>query len=104
MPSVFSPPTLDRTPALLESTRGLARRLFMHVRPMAQGLNLYKLADGTYLLDAQPSNLSNPDPDRHEWDTGVPVVTYYGGHTYVVDDVEAAALTAAGYGAYLVGV
>ena len=28
-------------------------------------------------------------------------VTYLGGHTYLVSDAEAAALTAAGYGAYV---
>lgn len=101
MSRTFSPPTLDRTPAVLPDTRGVQYALWRHVRPMAQGLNLFKMSDGTYLLDQQPSNLSNPDPVRADWDVNVPVFTYYGGHIYTISDAEAAALTAAGYGAYV---
>jgi hypothetical protein len=97
----FTPPTQDRTPAVLPETRGLQLALYRHVRPIAQGLNIWKMPDGTYLLDQQPQQLSNPDPARHDDDATTPVITYYGGHVYTVSTAEAAALTAAGYGAYL---
>ena len=101
MPSTFTPPTAQRTPAVLPSTRGVQYLLYRHVRPLEQGLNLWKMPDGSYLLDQQPRHLSNPDPVNHADDANTPVLTYYGGHIYQVSDAEAAALTAAGYGAYL---
>ena len=101
MPSVFTPPTVQRVPPVLPETRGLQFALFRHFAPTYQGENLFKMADGTYQLDAQPQLLSNPDPVRADLDLISPVITYYGGHSYTVTDTEAAALTAAGYGAYL---
>jgi hypothetical protein len=62
------------------------------------GQNVWKMPDGTYLLDQQPIQLSNPDPANHDDDANTPVMTYYGGHTYQVSDDEADALTAAGFG------
>ena len=96
-----TPPTVDRTAYVLPSTVGLARRLFSHLHPIAQGVNVFKMPDGTYLTDMQPGNLSNPDPSRHEWDASAPAVTYYGGHVYTITDAEASALTVAGFGSYI---
>lgn len=76
-------------------------RLFQHVRPTLRGVNIFKMPDGTYLTDQQPQQLSNPDPASHLNDAVTPVLTYYGGHIYLVDDIETAALTTAGFGAYL---
>lgn len=101
MPQTFTPPTLERVPSVLPDTRGVQFALFRYVHPVAQGLNVWKMPDGSYLLDQQPQQLSNPDPVNHANDAVTPVITYYGGHTYQVTDAEAAALTAAGFGANL---
>jgi hypothetical protein len=53
------------------------------------GLTLMKRHDGSYALPLEfPDADDLPNFERY----------YLGGHTYVVDDVEAAALLAAGYG------
>ena len=101
MPSTFTPPTVVGVPSVLPTTRGVAALLFRHVAPMQRGVNIWKMPDGTYLVDQQPQKLSNADPDNHAEDAVTPVITYYGGHVYQVSDAEAAALTTAGLGAYL---
>lgn len=54
------------------------------------GIAVIKRTDGTY----EQSLLADSErPDAAH--------VYVGGHVHVVDDAEAAALTAAGYGAYL---
>lgn len=91
----FTPPTSDDTPRLEANTRGPAARLFSFFPAHRRGLNLYKYATGAYSQD-DPINTSA------ELSTDVaPTITYYGGHVYTVSDAEAAALTAAGYGANL---
>ena len=60
------------------------------VRPV----NVFKLTDGTY-TETQPIT----NDVQGGWETVA--VCYYGGHSYTVDAAEAAALTAAGYGAFL---
>jgi hypothetical protein len=80
---------------------GLALRLFRFYPALDRGINVYKMPDGTY-TQSQPMYLSNPDAQRTDELANIPVLTYYGGHSYVVSDTEAAALTAAGYGANLV--
>ena len=92
----FTPPVLNRVPAVLPDTRGLALLLYRHVAPLAQGLNVYKYADGTYVVDRDPEHTTA----EFAIDTA-PVITYYGGHVYQVTDAEAAELSAAGFGAFL---
>lgn len=63
--------------------------------------NVYKLLDGTYTETQPVSNAAWTAGwellDTSVGDGGV----YYGGHSYEVSAAEAAALTAAGYGAYI---
>jgi hypothetical protein len=88
MSQTFTPPTFDEQPRLEVTSRGSAARLFSYYPVHRVGRNIYKYADGTYTTVDPTGDLA-------------PVVTYYGGHIYTVDDVEAAALAAAGFGANL---
>lgn len=97
----FTPPTLARVPTLLSTSVGPELALFKFYRPGVQGLNVFKYADGSYQTDVSPLSTSNPDPVNASGDVGVPVITYYGGHTYQVTDTEAASLSAAGFAANL---
>ena len=98
----FTPPSVTGVPGVLPDTPvGPDWSLYSRLRTPLRGQNVYKMPDGTYLLDIQPQYLSNPDPLNSANDPSAPVITYYGGHSYVVDATEAAALTAAGFGAYL---
>jgi hypothetical protein len=83
----FIPPLKDGEP---RHTFGAhpGDRLMRHYRSNPTGTNVWKLATGQY-TERQP-------------DIGVEVaITYYGAHVYEIDDAEAAALTAAGYGSYI---
>ena len=68
--------------------RRLAYSFLRHYAALPRGRNIFKLSDGTY-VENEPADNS----------TGV--ITYYGGHDHEVDATEAAALTSAGYGAYI---
>lgn len=63
-----------------------AYNLLRHYKSLPRGRNVYKLNDNTY-TENEPS----------DWSTIS--LTYYGGHVYDITTAEAAALTAAGYGA-----
>jgi hypothetical protein len=59
-----------------------------------RGLNVMKYTDGTYeTTDSYPYVIDGVGK--------VVAIAYTGGHSYTVTVAEAAALTAAGYGAYL---
>lgn len=100
--ATFSPPTADSIPPVYlapdryRPVPKISQRLFRYYPARSRGINLYKLANGSYtttppspLLDASvvPASEANV------------VQTYLGGHVYHVDNAEAARLTAAGYGA-----
>lgn len=79
----FSPPT--ETIGYPVDPHDPMSRLFARFRGVTRGINVWKLADGTYTQN-------QPEP----YEDGF-VIEYLGGHVYLVDDDEAAALTAAGY-------
>jgi hypothetical protein len=100
----------------------LQKRLFKYFQPLPRGVNVYLLQDGTYVQDAatpENSNTAIPYPIgtadnlvSRQWDPftlteiDTPVINpvvkvYLGAHNNQVTTAEAAALTAAGYGAYL---
>lgn len=88
----FQPPTHDINPPVLprgspEQTNNQywARRRYS---PNPVGINVYLLTDGT-ITTKQP------------WDQSTIAKTWFGGHIEPVTAAEAAALTAAGYGAYI---
>lgn len=64
----------------------ISHRLLTHYSGLPRGRNVYKLDDGTY-TENEPNDLQTV------------TITYLGGHVHEVSDTEAAALTAAGYGA-----
>lgn len=101
-------------------------RLFRYYHSRNRGVAVFKMSDGTYRTARQVTGLSVPvlEPyppvpegqavnDALAWSfyngTGTeypltqPTVTlvYYGGSSYSVTSAEAAALTAAGFGAYI---
>lgn len=84
----FTPPTADNYSIDPEDI------LWRFYQLPDRGLNVWKYADGSYeTTDAWPFVVDG---------VGKTVaVAYYGGHTYTVSAGEAAALTAAGYGAYI---
>ena len=88
MAIIFAPPT--------RAGRLLARRkdrsafdLFKHFLPMEEGINVYLLANGTYIED-----------DGLAAESAV-TKTYHGAHLHEITAAERTALTAAGYGAYI---
>jgi len=108
-------------PTSVTNPQGMA--LMKFYRSRVRGVNVFKMSDGTYQRDdvTEPYPATAPNPGQPEvqannalnwsWYNGVgtvsalpqPTVTvvYYGGHSYTVSSAEAAALTAAGYGAYI---
>lgn len=95
MPS-FSPPVTDTVPADYVGgndpyypVEPALRRLWGRFHQPGRAPNVFKLVDGTYTT-AQPYD--NPPGS-------VIAFVYYGAHTYDVTSAEAAALTAAGFGA-----
>ena len=72
----------------LSKDQRLANRLGGRIEASARGRNIFLLTNGTY-TDNQPSSLTMVSK------------VYYGGHDNEVDAAEVAALTAAGYGAYI---
>ena len=83
----FEPPT-DLDVTFVEPFRGgPANALMRFVRPGERGRNVFVKTDGTITED---------EPSADEIQT-----VYWGGHLNIVTAEEAAALTAAGYGAYI---
>jgi hypothetical protein len=72
----------------LSKDQRLANRLGGRIQASPRGRNIFLLTNGTY-TDDQPSSLSMVSK------------VYYGGHDNEIDAAEVAALTAAGYGAYI---
>jgi hypothetical protein len=72
----------------LSKDQRLANRLGGRIEASPRGRNIFLLTNGTY-TDNQPSSLTMVSK------------VYYGGHDNEVDAAEVAALTAAGYGAYI---
>lgn len=91
----FTPPTrnehnlsdFDITVSWSAETR-IAYRLLRHFQPQPRGVNVFKLVSGSY-VESEPADMSTV------------TVTYYGGHRYEIDEVEEAALIAAGYGDFV---
>lgn len=78
--ATFTPPTVEDVPMVFPWD-WKNRSPWRHFAAGKRGINVWKLADGTYTED---------EPDEF-------VLVYLGAHTYTVDSAEAAALTAAGY-------
>ena len=114
----FQPPTVDANPRFTDGSTALQRGLFKFYKPLPRGINVFLLADGSFVQDtptAENENSSVPYPIFNaqnlvsrswnpftltEVDTPVrnPVVkVYYGGHVTQISVQEAAALTSAGY-------
>lgn len=91
MPASFVPPVAYDTSWVTAETRGTARRLFARYGPMARGRTVLKIG-GVYGTYDSPDQLTVASATE----------VYLGGHEFVVSDAVAAALTAAGYGAYIV--
>lgn len=91
----FTPPLVSNGSLGDGSTPGTPSERFWRFYPaQPRGVNIFKYDDGTYAqTDAYPHIIDG---------VGKTVVTAYtGGHSYTVTASEAAALTAAGFGAYL---
>lgn len=123
MTYLFTPPlTKDRPPILPDSTPDQIA-LWRHFENRERGVNVFKLQDGSYVQDTateENSNTNVPYPINFNEPTApyvrstyVPaspapqvltevdvshtnpcISVYLGGHSYEVDDAEAAALTA----------
>lgn len=94
--ATFSPPIVDDSgPVSFDAnelaTNPLGFRLFRHYKARARGRTVLKSVGGVY------STVDTPSQDQID----AAAVCYLGGHVYSVSSAEAAALTAAGYGAYL---
>jgi hypothetical protein len=88
MATIFTPPTRSYTPSVTPLTpvwQQSPAKYFSKTN-IPKPVNVFKLLDGTY-TEQQPALWDQID------------LVYYGGHTYEVTSAEAAALTAAGYGA-----
>lgn len=120
MTKTFTPPLAFTVPAFTPDTKGVALRLARYRNTLAAGVNVFKLSDGTYVQSYPTAENSNtnippyplmpdqstpnlisrsygvPTPAPTETDTPInPYVThvYWGGHSEVVSDTEATALT-----------
>jgi hypothetical protein len=85
----FIPPT-DNLLTFIDRNKpyGLGYRLFRFFAPTARGRNVFLLTDGTF-TENEPADFLTI------------ATTYYGGHIHSITAAESAALTAAGYGAYI---
>jgi hypothetical protein len=117
----FVPPVelyVPPVPANVDGTNNPPWRLMQYFGPGPRGVNVFKMADGTYVRDDRTGVWPTTDVvpnDAIAWTWGIGsspmfIVTpidnevlyvYYGGHAYQVDDAEAQRLTNAGYGANL---
>jgi len=120
MPTFTPPADTEKTGPIpgwaLKSTKP-EFRLLAFFEPYARGVNVYKMANGQYLRDdlevVWPATDVVPNNEiASSWGLGsigpqhVPIANpvvfvYYSAHIYTIDATEAAALTAAGYGAYI---
>lgn len=89
----FQPPTVDDSGPIAGDTRGLERRAMRHYKARARGLSVIKRLDGSYYTTTAPDQLTETPP--------AVAICYLGGYVYAVTTAEAAALTAAGFGAYV---
>lgn len=85
MPYIFNPPTIKEGPIG-------GHRLF-YFYTMNRGITVLK-NNGVYTQVRYPYEQDIIDAD----------IAYRGGYEYTVDDIEAADLTAAGYGSYLTAI
>jgi hypothetical protein len=115
----FTPPATEITgtiPAWAVKKTDPKYRLMAYFQPYPRGVNVYKMADGTYMRDdlqvIWPATPEVPnDCIASSWGfSGAPIIVgidnpvvlvYYSAHSYPIDQAEADALTAAGYGAYI---
>jgi hypothetical protein len=117
----FTPPVVYDWPQILDydpqkRSNPIGYRLMRYFPARGRGVNVFKMSDGTYPRDDQTPGEPYPATDQPvegvinvSWYEGVATVqplpnpwvvkVYYGGHSHLVDDAEAARLTAAGYGA-----
>lgn len=87
----FEPPVAYDVPTVLPTTRGPARDLFRwYAGGRARGRTVLKEA-GTYVVVDMPTSARCDAAEA----------VYLGGHIHTITDAEAAALTAAGFGAYI---
>lgn len=77
--TTFTPPAIRRHPDV--------RTPPFNKMPMDFGQSVLKSPGGSY------TTVTSPSPEQID----AAAMAYLGGHTYVVDDAEASALTAAGY-------
>ena len=126
----FTPPVIYEVPTdNVDTDHPAMSRLMQYYRPRERGVSVYKMDDGTYWVSRQVPLLNGPgivfaepwpplpvaDQVNNVINTawlysrvvsqtvqtpGV-VTVYYGGHSYQVTAVEAAAMTAAGLGNYV---
>ena len=124
----FTPPTVYDNPPILPESRGVANRLFRYFPNRGRHVTVFALSDGTFVQDtatAENSNTNIPYP-YNPWDPSAPYATSYFidfevkparptkvavAHEVWITKVyqgkqlvtatEAAALTAAGYGALI---
>ena len=87
--ATFTPPTDELVRWADPFNPSIEHRLFRFLHPGERGRNVFKLTNSSYTED-QPGDMTTV------------AVTYHGGHSHTVSATEAAALTAAGYGAYVV--
>ena len=111
----FAPPWVEDRPRFLPDG-AYANKLFKFYKPGKRGVNVYQLADGTFVQDtptAENSNAGVPYPigspgnivatswlNGQATTTVVPnpvVQTYYGGHIYTISQAVYNQLLAAGY-------
>jgi len=118
----FTPPSALSNPPFLPDSTPTQVALFRHTSPKPVGVNVFLLADGTFVQDyptPENSNTNVPYPIFLDRSTPLSYVTnsdlsvtevfvqnpvvkiYYGSHTVEVSAAEAAALTAAGYGSQI---
>lgn len=91
----FTPPLAENGSLADGSEPGSrSERLWKFYDAPLRGVNVFKYSDGTYeQTDAYPFIVDGVGKTV--------VIAYTGGHSYTVSASEAAALTAAGFGAYI---
>ena len=87
--ATFTPPTDEIVRWADPFDSAIEHRLFRFLHAGERGRNVFKLTNSSYTED-QPGDMTTV------------AVTYHGGHSHTVSATEAAALTAAGYGSYVV--
>ena len=126
--ATFTPPQVYDNPPILPDSRGLANRLFRYYKNRARYVMVFALSDGTFVQDTATEHNSNTnipypynpyDPSAPfvtswytDYEANPPVLTHtsVGQNPWIakvyqekmyVTNAEAAALTAAGYGALI---